>query len=284
MVIDYASAPSALMQQLMTSLQAEVLVMNTVTNRRARAEAFDVTANITGAQRLVTAMGGDLGVVFDPAAELLYLVDDQGQEVPQEKALLLFVKLVCQAAAGKDASIALPLTVTRLAERLAAEAGVRVLRTKVSLPSLTEAVAEGGVVFAGTNAGGYIFPQFMCAYDAVVSLLKLLELLAPYPKPLSAIVADLPTSTLVYKTAGCPWALKGTVMRTLAEEMQRSGRGEVGMLDGVRLTLDGSWVQILPDADEPVFHIYAEAETASASAKLADAYVRQVRAVVERGE
>ena len=65
--------------------------------------------------------------------------------------------------------------------------------------------------------------------------------------------------------------------------MQHAGQGDVGMLDGVRLTFNGSWVQILPDSDEPVFHIYAEAETAAASAELADRYVRQVRSVVERG-
>ena len=73
-------------------------------------------------------------------------------------------------------------------------------------------------------------------------------------------------------------------MRTITEEMQRAAEGEVTLLDGVRLSRDGRWVQILPDSDEPVFHIYAEAESAAVSAEVADRYVRQVRGVVERGE
>jgi mannose-1-phosphate guanylyltransferase/phosphomannomutase len=283
-VIDYGSSPAAIIQQLMTTLRAEVVAMNAFAGRGRRNEPFDVAGTIAGVQRMVTAMGADLGVIFEPAAELLYLVDDRGHEVPLEKALLLFVKLVCEGAAGRGARIALPLTVTRLAEKLAADAGVEVVRTKVSLSALTEAASAEGVVFAGTNGGGYIFPQFLCAYDAVMSVGKLLELLAPHREPLSEIVAALPSSTLVHKTAGCPWALKGTVMRTITEEMQRAAEGEVGLLDGVRLSQDGRWVQILPDSDEPVFHIYAEAETASASAELADRYVLQVRSVVERRE
>ena len=283
-VIDYASSPAAIIQQLMVTVRAEIVAMNAVAGRSRRNEPFDVAGTIAGVQRMVTAMGADLGVIFDPAAELLYLVDDRGREVPREKALLLFVKLVCEAAAESGARIALPLTVTRLAEELAAAGGVEVVRTKVSVPALTEAASAEGVVFAGTNSGGYIFPRFLCAYDAVMSVVKLLELLAPHREPLSEILASLPNSTLVHKTAGCPWALKGTVMRTITEEMQRAAEGEVTLLDGVRLSRDGRWVQILPDSDEPVFHIYAEAESAAVSAEVADRYVRQVRGVVERGE
>ena len=242
-VIDYASSPAAIIQQLMATVRAEVVAMNAVTSRGRRGEPFDVAGTIAGVQRMVAAMGADLGAVFDPAAELLYLVDDRGREVPQEKALLLFVKLVCEAETGSGARVALPLTVTRLAEELARQAGVEVFRTKVSLPALTAAASAEGVIFAGTNSGGYIFPQFLCAYDAVMSLVKLLELLASHKERLSEIVAALPTSTLVHKTAGCPWALKGTVMRTITEEMQRAAEGEVGLLDGVRLSQDGRWVQ-----------------------------------------
>ena len=53
---------------------------------------------------------------------------------------------------------------------------MEVVRTKVSLPALMEASTAPGVVFAGSLGGGYIFPQFLPAYDAVMSLGKLLEL------------------------------------------------------------------------------------------------------------
>ena len=47
-------------------------------------------------KRLVTAIGADLGAVFDQSGERLYLVDEQGHEVPVDQALLLFVRLLAE--------------------------------------------------------------------------------------------------------------------------------------------------------------------------------------------
>ena len=244
--------------------------------------AEELGANIQEVQRLVRTMEADLGLVIGPGAERLYVVDDTGAEVPLEKALLLFVKLVAQQA-SRGEKLVLPLTVTHLAEALAEPFGVEVERTKVSLPALAQASTEDGVVFAGSLGGGYIFPRFLPAFDAVMSLGKLLELLAPQARPLSEQLAEIPTSTLVHKTVACPWALKGTVMRTATEHLQREaadGGARIGLLDGIQLRRDGGWVQLLPDADEPVFHVYAEGADHEDSERLAEGFLEVVRGVI----
>jgi len=155
-------------------------------------------------------------------------------------------------------------------------------RTKVSLPALALAAAGDGVVFAGSLGGGYIFPQFLPAFDAVMSLGKLLELLAPQSGPLSEQVAEIPDSTMVHKTVACPWALKGTVMRTATEQLQREAEAgaELGMMDGIQLRREDGWVQLLPDADEPIFHVYAEGADHDASQVLADGFLDVVHNVI----
>jgi mannose-1-phosphate guanylyltransferase/phosphomannomutase len=160
---------------------------------------------------------------------------------------------------------------------------VEVVRTKVSLPALAKISTGEGVVFAGSLGGGYIFPRFLPAFDAVMSLGKLLELLAPQARPLSEQLGEIPTSTLVHKTVACPWALKGTVMRTATEHFQREaadGEATIGLVDGVQLRRDGGWIQLLPDADEPVFHIYAEGTDRRESEELADTFLEVVRGVI----
>ena len=113
-----------------------------------------------------------------------------------------------------------------------------------------------------------------------MSLGKLLELLAPSAVPLSEQVAGVPSSTLVHKTIGCPWSLKGTVMRTVTEELQRSDGHDLSLLDGIKVFYKGGWAQILPDADEALFHVYAEGVDADASEQMADGFVARVRAVI----
>jgi len=289
LVVDYSYSPASLtLPNLFGSLGVEVLSLRAFSDQHhACVGADELGSNIHEVQRLVRTMEADLGLVIGPGAERLYIVDERGDEVPLEKALLLYVKLVAQHA-SKGERIVLPLTVTHLAEKLAGEYGVEIVRTKVSLPALAQAATGEGVVFAASPGGGYIFPRFLPAFDAVMSLGKLLELLAPQALPLSEQIAEIPSSTLVHKTAACPWALKGTVMRSATEQLQREAAGgssEVSLVDGIQVRRDGDWVQLLPDADEPVFHVYAEGDDHAASEALAKELLDVVRGVIrEHGE
>jgi len=139
------------------------------------------------------------------------------------------------------------------------------VRTRASLADLTAVAAEPGVVFAAAGGGGYVFPEFLPAYDAVASLCKLLELLAPIERPLSELVTGLPSSTLIHRTLACPWSQKGLVMRLLTERLK--GR-ETDHMDGIKLIEKDGWATVLADPDEPLVHIYAEGETAEESERL----------------
>ncbi|MFL5924743.1 MAG: sugar phosphate nucleotidyltransferase [Gaiellaceae bacterium] len=224
------------------------------------------------AKRLVTAIGADFGVVFDRAGERLFLIDEQAHEIPVEQTLLLFLRLM--GSDGRHGKLAFPITVTSHVEELVAGSGLEVIRTPASLAELTKAAAQDGVIFAGAVGGGYVFPEFLPAYDAVASLCKLLELLAPQVRPLSELVAELPSSTVLHRELPCPWAAKGLVMRLLNE---RFADRDVDVTDGIKVTDARGWVQVLPDPDEPVVHLYAEGEDEAGSEELE----REIREVVE---
>jgi mannose-1-phosphate guanylyltransferase/phosphomannomutase len=159
------------------------------------------------------------------------------------------------------------VTVTSQVDRLVEGSGLEIVRTGASLQELTRVAADEGVVFGGAVGGGYVFPDFLPGYDAVASLVKLLELLAPVSGPISELVADLPRPTLVHRQLACPWSLKGMVMRVLNERL--SGR-HLDLTDGIKVFDDRGWAQVLPDPDEPVLHLYAEGDTVEASEELVD--------------
>jgi mannose-1-phosphate guanylyltransferase/phosphomannomutase len=210
--------------------------------------------------------------VFDRAAERLYLIDEQAHEIPVEQALLLFLTLLSRN--GRAGKLALPITVTSQVEKVVEGSELEVIRTPASLAELTKAAAADGVVFAGALSGGYVFPEFIPAYDATASLCKLLEFLAPTGRPLSELVAELPRSTLVHRPLPCAWSLKGTVMRVLTERLK--GR-EVDLLDGIKLFDERGWAQVLPDPDEPLLHVYSEGRTEEESVELEE----ELRALVQ---
>jgi mannose-1-phosphate guanylyltransferase / phosphomannomutase len=270
-VLDYGYSSAAYVIPLVLGpLDVEAVTAHAVQGDETANVPVRLAETIGQAKRLVQAVGADLGAVFDRAAERLYLIDETGREIGVDRALLLLLKLL--GASGAVGRAALPVTVTSQADRLVEGTGITIERTPASLAELTKAASVDGVVFAGAVGGGYVWPGFLPAYDAMASLCKLLELLAPVDRPLSELVAELPAPTLVHRQLQCPWGLKGTVMRVLNE---RLAERDVDLTDGIKLFGERGWGQVLPDADEPLVHIYAEGETEADSEAL-EAELRQM--------
>ena len=279
LVVDYAfSAASLVLPQVLGALDVEAVASHSyVSERRQASETVTLAESLGQAKRLVAAVGADLGAVLDPAAERIFLIDDQAREVPVEQELLLFLRLL--ASDGKRGRLAFPTTVTSLVDELVEGTGLEVERTPHSLSALTLAAAGDGVIFAGSVGGGFVFPDFVPAYDGMASLCKLLELLAPVERPLSEIVGELPESAVVHRQVRCPWARKGAVMRILTE---RTKGMEVDVTDGIKVFDERGWAQVLPDPDEPLVHIYAEGKTPEAGASLEAEFQGLVEEVVAR--
>ena len=230
LVVDYGYASSSFVLPLLLGpLGVEAISAHGFTTETA-ATTGSLAESIDQAKRLVGAIGADLGAVFDRAGDRLFLVDEQGREIPVEQVLLLLLRLIGES--GRTGKVAFPITVTSRVEELAAAAGLEVVRTPAAPAELTKAATEDGIVFAAALGGVYIFPEFLPAYDAVASLCKLLELLAPVDRPLSELVADLPASAVVHRQLACPWALKGLLMRVLTERLK--GR-ELDLTDGIKV-------------------------------------------------
>jgi mannose-1-phosphate guanylyltransferase/phosphomannomutase len=279
-VVDYGySAASFVLPLLLGPLGVEAVAGHEFSPDQPSPEATSLSGLVGQTKRLVGAIGADLGVVFDRAAERLYLIDDEAREIPVEQALLLYLRLI--GSNGKAGKLAFPVTVTSQVEKVVADSPLEVVRTPASLAALTKAAAETGVVFAGAVGGGYVFPEFLPAYDAMASLCKLLELLAPVERPLSELVAELPESHVVHRRVPCPWAQKGLVMRVLTERLKDR---EVDLRDGIKVFDRRGWAQVLPDPDEPVVHVYAEGADEETSAELEQELRALVEEVLQQGE
>ena len=270
LVVDYGySAASFVLPLLLGPLGVEAVSAHGFTTDRADSGLQLLREAMGQVKQLVPAVGADLGVVLDRGAERMYLVDEQGREVPVEQTLLLFLRLLGSGSNGRRGKLAFPVTVTSQVDRVLEGSGLEVVRTPASLADLTQAATAEGVIFAGAVGGGYVFPEFLPAYDAIASLCKLLELLSPVERPLSELVADLPEPTLLHRQIHCPFALKGLVMRVLTERLKRR---RLDLTDGIKVFERRGWAQVLPDPDEPLLHLYAEGKTVADSEALESDY------------
>jgi mannose-1-phosphate guanylyltransferase / phosphomannomutase len=277
-IVDYGySAASFVLPLLLGPLGVEAITAHAFESDSGSTPAR-LAETINQAKRLVSAVNADFGAVFDRSAERLFLIDERGREVRPDQVLLLYLSLI--RSRQPTGTVVVPITATSQVEEVVGD-GLQVVRTPATLTELTRAAADDGVVFAGAPGGGYVFPGFLPAYDAIAALCKLLELLAPVPEPVSELVARLPRPTLIHRQVQCTWALKGTVMRVLNE---RYADGNVDVTDGIKIFDDRGWVQVLPDGDEPTIHLYAEGGTPAESEELETELRNLVTDVIEREE
>ncbi len=258
----------------------ETIALNTFSRSRSRFtldESLPAAAARVG--EMVRAMEGDMGAILDPGAEYLYVVDEKGRLIPDSALMLLLLQHAARdAAAGVTA---LPLHATRLAEQVVASTGVSIRRTRYSKAAVMAEATRPNTIFAATTDGGYIYPNVLPSPDALYALGKVLELISTSDAPLSQLIARVPAAHVVHLQVDCPWELKGTVMRRMTEKLHD---GRVSLVDGIKVFLDqGEWALVLPDAEEPVFHVYAEAGDDARAGELADKYQQILREVVAEG-
>jgi len=269
-VLDYSfGAVSVVMPNLLTKLDAEVLAVNPFAST-ASATSHAAPDRLGRVAELVRASGSDLGFVIDPDGESGAAVDDTGHVLSSEELMLAIIRLAGEVV--PDARVAVPVNVSGAVESLLPADAV--VRTKVWGTDLMEQANTPGMVFAGTADGGCIWPDFLPAFDAATTLVKLLDLLGATDRSLSNVVASLPTTHVVHDTVVTPWERKGTVMR---EVVERIGSQNVELLDGVKITDERGWVLVLPDPEEATTHVWAEAESVAASRRLANEYAHFIR-------
>lgn len=275
LVVDYGyGSTSFVMPNVLAKVGADVLGVNPYASTVGTI-AFDRFEHAAQVASVVRASGAHVGAVLDPDGEHLTIVDDEGHILTDTEALLAMCSLVSGHVLGDQ--IALPVSTTRAAERLVAAHGVSVRWTKMSTTALMAAAAEERVGFAAGADGGFILPGFLPAFDAAAALVKLLELLAKEQTRLSDVVESLPRVHVVHETVVTPWERKGLVMRSLVEH---ANDRPLDLIDGVKAWYGDDWVLTLPDTDEPISHVWAEADSDGDARRLAQEYARRIRQLV----
>lgn len=258
---------SLLLPSLLDALGCDVLALNPDSAAAARPKhLFEMLDSLSLLSRAVTSSHSDLGIAVDNNAERLLLVDEQGKGVCEEMFCALMSLLILKSREG--ATVAVPVTAPRIIEEMARDYRGRVIRTRANPRSVMEKVIEEKILIGEKG-----LPGFQPTFDALLSLAKILEVMARENVPLSSLVSMVPRFYMSKRTVECPWDDKGKVMRTLIEETRNE---RVELIDGIKVYHENGWALILPDSEEPLFHVYSEASTSAEAEALREAYMAKI--------
>ena len=213
----------------------------------------------------------DLGCLLSPTGERLILIDDTGVSLTPYETFGILASWYLRSRPG---TVLAPASAPGWISALVREHGGTFTSTPAEPAAVLRATAVPGTCLATDGDGGFIWPYYFGAYDAMYTIVKLLELRATVGMPLSEARARLPSEAYITATEFCPWEAKGRVMRVLLDNHRNAS---VDLVDGIKIFVDDGFVLVRPDPDEPAYQIVASVADEREGQSLVDEYARQVR-------
>jgi mannose-1-phosphate guanylyltransferase / phosphomannomutase len=275
LVVDYSYGPLCLLMPLVLGrLGGESTALNAFVDPVKSFDAWERReARMAELGEVLLVLHANLGLLMGSHGDRFAAIDEEGAPLSGDDLLLTFLDLVLQDG-GPETRIAVPFSATMGVEEVCGRYGAHCVRTRADARSLMERAGDDpDLAFAGDSQGGFIFPHFLPAFDAMLSVGKLLELLAITGHRLSELRRTLPQYARMDLQVHCPWEHKGTIMRRLHEDSQGL---RTEHLDGLKVVFDEGWALVLPDVSAPLFHVRAESTDPAAAETLVKRYAARI--------
>lgn len=258
LVIDYSyGAAGQFFPIINNALGLDIISLNAFANPlKASDHSKDTLQKAVQLATITTSLSADLGIMINPAAEKMIVIDENGFEIDPQTLLLLVTDLYLRTHSSKR--IAVPVDASMGVERLAEQFGVEVIRVRNDHLAMMDAHIRGGADFVGGTRGGFIFPGFQIGADGMYAIARILEMMAKTGVKLGDLRRSFDNYIRKTISVPCPWGKKGQVMRSLITSTESKSRQ---LIDGVRIFEDGGWVLVAPDRQTASFGILAEAES-----------------------
>ncbi|MGH2377934.1 MAG: sugar phosphate nucleotidyltransferase [Candidatus Limnocylindria bacterium] len=271
-VVNYSHGTGAqYLPQLLNTLGVDVIAINAVVSENVGSRSQDeFQQEMQELAAITSTLRASFGVTIDAGGEKVFVADDRGRIAEDRHFLTAFTAVVARTTPGV---IAVPPFAPSSIEELIARAGGRVLRVRASAEAQMRFAAREHPLIVADGLGGFIFPRFHPSFDALFAVVKLVEVLALREMSLAQVMDETPMPRMARLKVPCPLESRGVVMRMLAQEPATERTRQV---DGVKHVQDGEWVLVLPDVDQPMFTIWAEAADEGRAWALAHQYADRV--------
>lgn len=217
---------------------------------------------------LVKTTQSDLGVVTDPDADRLALVDNNGELFGEEYTQATVFDFILSKKAGPTAT---NLSSSRISDEVTEKYGQICHQSKVGEINVVRKMQEVDAVVGGEGSGGIIVPDLHYGRDALVGIACVLQHLAEKKISSSELRAEF-TDYFMSKNKIQLNELGKDANEVL--ELVRSRYESLNpiTIDGVKVDFDEGWVHLRKSNTEPIVRIYSEGKTPES----ADAFANRI--------
>lgn len=215
---------------------------------------------------LVKEVGADIGVVTDPDADRLALVDDSGTLFGEEYTQAVVFDFILSKKKGTTAT---NLSSSRIADEVSEYHGQKCHRSAVGEINVVKKMQEVDAVVGGEGSGGIIVPDLHYGRDALVGIACVIQHLAEKKMSSSELRAGF-TNYYMSKNKIQLDDLGKSADDVLELVKTHYASLKPNTVDGVKVDFEEGWVHLRKSNTEPIVRIYSEGKSPEAANSFAN--------------
>jgi phosphomannomutase len=203
----------------------------------------------------IKKLGADFGFIFDGDADRIFLLDEKGNLIPGDVALLLVAKYFLKKNSGL--AVVYNLISSKAVPEFIKKWGGRPILSPVGFVNIREKMRKEDAIMGGELSGHYCFKGNFYSDSAFIAFLILVQLISEGGKKVSEITSPL---SPYFKSPEINFKIKEKEA-VLDEIKKRYSDAKRLYLDGITAEYDDWWFNLRPSQTEPILRLVLEAKT-----------------------
>ena len=229
--------------------------------------------NITDLCSEVKSGKYQLGIVVDPDADRLVLVDERGEPFGEEYTLVAAAEYLLSKNHG--ASTCSNLSSTLALKNITEKYGGKYFSSAVGEINVVQVMKEKKCLIGGEGNGGVIYPMTHYGRDSLIGIGLIISLLVERNISLSELKKELPEYN-IFKTK---LNYKREISSIISDVKKLYDESLIDTTDGVKINFSNSWIHIRKSNTEPVIRIISEASSMLEAEKICKEIMSKLRIV-----
>ena len=218
-----------------------------------------IPENLKRTCRKVKKHKADIGIVIDPDADRLVIINEKGEPFGEENTITTVIKHVFSKAKPAKRIAAINLSTSRSVDDVVNSLGGKLFKSPVGEINVIKKMKEVKAIVGGEGSGGVILPEVHYGRDSLVGVAIILSELAEFKGTVSEYKNHLPE----YHIRKSKISLENINPDKILEHINaKNSDYSRNIEDGLRIDFETSWVNFRKSNTEPIIRIITEAKTA----------------------
>lgn len=228
--------------------------------------------NIEDLQKKVIAEKADLGIALDGDGDRMFLLDENGDEVPQ--SILRGLMAQIELADNPGATVCYDVRPGKATTDMIEEAGGKAVKTRVGHSLIKAHMQQVDAIFGGESSGHYFYAFKYGTFEApLVLLTKFLQYISQQDQPVSKIIEPYKR----YYHSGEINSMVEDKQAAIERLAEKYADGDISDLDGITVTYQDFWFNVRPSNTESKLRLNLEAVSPKVMEQKRDEVLKVIR-------